>query len=465
VAKEHSGEERLAELTWRTVKLRVSLLVLTILSLLIVWSALTGGDKQAREIDIKFCQQLIGESNERMQGNLETEVWCTPDGARNYVEGKRSANQIILMGSEALEESNKEAADKLLKQYVETNKVFAEYDAKRRAAYPLQIQLSSEYSGGHVILNGRFVAQLLPFCVLIVLSVVVLLGFQQKVYQHQLSSLLSESHDEQDRELRIARGQFFAGIVQGRSSTISSYLVLSPERLATGTLYLFSLTLFFCVLFAYISKLVNLTDSVFFSYPCAVLVAVFVLTFWLSRTRRHYTQFYRPMARVTQVGHRIAMLRRTHWLKIVLVVVGIVSLVLPWASGPGFHGNFLRGFRFLLRQPILNQVGDVIFVPIDPSIFLEIRIQVAVALLFLLVCGLSGGLELRGNKWHSTPFQKAQKMLAILVLFLSMNYLLYMAILESGGVLEDNPFLSQWVSKAHGMPMSLYDPSYGFVIF
>jgi hypothetical protein len=370
-----------------------------------------------------------------------------------------------LMGKEALEESNKEAADKLLKQYVETNKEFAEYDAKRRAAYPLQIQLSSEYSGGRVILNGRFVAQLLPFCVLIVLSVVVLLGFQQNAYQQQLSSLLSDSHDEQDRELRIARGQFFAGIVQGRSSTFSKYYVLSPERLATGTLFLFSLTLFVSVLFAYISKITNLTDSVFFSYPCAVLGAVFVLTFWLSRTRRQYAQFYRPVVRVTQTSHRIAMFRRTHWLTIFLAVVGFVSLVLPWAKGPGFSGNLLRGFRFLHRQPILNQVGDVIFVPIDPSLFLEIRIQVAVALLFLLICGLSGGLGLRGNELLSTPFHRAQKMLAILVLFLSLNYMLYMAILESGSELEDNPFLPQWFSNAHGMPMNFYDPSYGFLIF
>jgi hypothetical protein len=159
------------------------------------------------------------------------------------------------------------------------------------------------------------------------------------------------------------------------------------------------------------------------------------------------------------------MFRRSHWLKIFLAVVGFVSLVLPWANGPGFSGHFLRGFRFLLRQPILNQVGDVIFVSIDPSIFLEIRIQVTFALLFLLVCGLSGGRGLRGNELFSTPFRRAQKMLAILVLFLSLNYLLYMAILEGGSELEDNPFLTKWFSKAYGMPMNVYDPSYGFLIF
>jgi len=48
MSKVNDSEERLAELIWRTVKLRVSLLVLTILVLLVVWSAMASGKKQAR---------------------------------------------------------------------------------------------------------------------------------------------------------------------------------------------------------------------------------------------------------------------------------------------------------------------------------------------------------------------------------------------------------------------------------
>jgi hypothetical protein len=223
------AEERLAELIWRSIKLRVSLLVLTIFLLLIVWSGLINGDKRAQEVDVKFCQQLAAESDKELSNSSPPSagIWCTPRNARNYIEGARSTKQILLLGSEATDD--KDARNKLLQKYNERVAALAEYDSERRAAYLLQIQLPSEYSGSNVILNGQFVAKLLPFFVLIVLSVIVLLGFQQAAYKQQLAFLLKKSDSATDRGLTLARGQFFAGVIPARAPLISRYLFLTPE--------------------------------------------------------------------------------------------------------------------------------------------------------------------------------------------------------------------------------------------
>ena len=456
--REIDAEERLAELIWRTIKLRVSLLVLTILVLLIVWSALASGNKQAQLIDIDFCKQLIAETNQELPViSLSAETWCDASNAHKYVEGGRTANEMLLMASQATSESNKTVADKLLKQYVAKKFEFAEYDEKRRAAYPLQIQVSSEISGSNIILNGQFVAMLLPFCVLLVLSVIILLGFQQASYKQRLVSLLASRRDGSDRALRIARGQFFAGIIQDRDSIFSKVLVLSPERLATGSLYILLVALFAVDVFLYIANIIDLTNSIFFSYPFLVYSVVFVLGFLLLRTRRFYLERPRPVA-------GFGPSRGTRWLEGTLAVVGISSFILPWASGEGSIAP-LWGFRLLLRQHSIRQIGDIVTHPLAPGLFFEVRIQMILALLFLVICSFNSIFRFSRNRWLKRGLQNVQQLTAILILFLSLNFLIYIAILESGRFLEDNPFLAHFYEHEQGYPMSFYNPTYGFILF
>ncbi len=145
MSKVNDSEERLAELIWRTGKLRVCLLVLTILVLLVVWSAMASGKKQARSVDIDFCQQLIAEQNREIpSGALSAATWCTPEGSRNYVEGVRATNGILLMGGQALSENEatKQGAEKILNQYTERKKILEAYDSKRHDAFPLNTQVA-----------------------------------------------------------------------------------------------------------------------------------------------------------------------------------------------------------------------------------------------------------------------------------------------------------------------------------
>src|SRR5580704_922583 len=106
MSKNDDGEIRLAELTWRTVKLRVSLLVLTNLILLVVWSSMANGKKQAGAVDAEFCKRLVAEQNNATPAiDLLDAAWCTKDGARNFVEGARLANGILLNGWSVLYEN------------------------------------------------------------------------------------------------------------------------------------------------------------------------------------------------------------------------------------------------------------------------------------------------------------------------------------------------------------------------
>jgi hypothetical protein len=430
--------------------------------LLIVWSALVNGDKRAREVDIQFCQESVAQTNKELPIlSVSADVWCSPENARNYDEGARVANEIILKGSAAADK--KDAAEKLLQKYIATKKRLAEYDEKRRAAYPLQIQLSSEYSGSSVILNGQFVAKLIPFCVLIVLTIVILLGFQQAAYKQQLVFLLGDDNaTATDRLLRLARGQFFAGVTKGRTS-FSRHLILTPERLAMGSLYVLLFAVFSAVLFAYIATIINLTDSIFVSYPFAVYAAAFVLGCLSLRTRGSYLECFRAR----NVAPRVNLIRRPRTIRawvVVLAAIGFFTLLLPWASSTGSIPS-LRGFEFLFPQHTIAQFGPVLMYSLDPRTFLEVRFQVWIALLFLLISALHGVHPFSGNLFVARALRKARAWLAILVLFLSLNYLIYMAILEYGGELEDNPLLSHLFSNDQGYPMNFYNPAYGFLIF
>src|ERR1700674_4594282 len=165
-------ETRLAELIWRTVKLRVSLLIFSILGLLLVWSALINGNQEAQKVDDKFCAYLVNRNNsiqkllaanyKRTTGKdtlqpiiHNPEDICSGTVSRVHVEATRYTDEIMPLCSihwegtrfciEPLEPAGPPGLSGILNA---SSKAFADYDIQRRAAYRLEIHLSSEYSGG-----------------------------------------------------------------------------------------------------------------------------------------------------------------------------------------------------------------------------------------------------------------------------------------------------------------------------
>jgi hypothetical protein len=288
--KEKGAEDRLAELIWRTLKIRIFLLVLAIGIQLVVWSALTSGDQKAQEVDIRFCQQLLDDQEKRFPTITQNpDVWCTPESARSYVEATRAASPIVLAAVQSAGQKETDEAKSLRKTYSDSVSEFAEYDRNRRQAFPLQLQFSSEYTGGNAILNGQQMAEFLPFGALILLSVIITLGCQQAFYKQELAILVNAPHSAESRALRVARSQFFADFGAAKNSR-PPHLTLSPDRLVVGTLYAIFAVLFIALIFDYASSIIHLTDSLFFSYSFALYSTAFILVTLVVRTHVAYSR-------------------------------------------------------------------------------------------------------------------------------------------------------------------------------
>jgi hypothetical protein len=173
MVNQHEYETRLAELVWRTVKLRVSLLILSILALLVVWSALINGNQEAQKVDHKFCVFLENHRNEIQKSLTDTlnrlnpgnnklqpfiqdpENTCSGGVSRTDIESIRYADETTPL--DALPGHLPDDVVGILK---EDRKAFGDYDIQRRGAYRLQLHLSSEYSGGSVEVNALSVAEI-----------------------------------------------------------------------------------------------------------------------------------------------------------------------------------------------------------------------------------------------------------------------------------------------------------------
>ena len=469
MVKHTDDESRIADLIWRTLKLRISLLVVIIVALLLVWSAMSNGKRQAQGVDQEFCQQLIAEQSKRTPIlTLEPAVWCTPQGARNYNEAARFGNDFLLTAWQALgeDESSKEQADRIFQQYKAIKDILDHYDVKRYEAFPLQVQLSSEYSGGSLVLNGRVAAELLPFFAMIVFSIVVVLGFQEAAYRRELQNILRKpGQSAGNHAIAIVRGQFFAGLDSKPHSGVSSLGVLSPERMAIGTLYVLFATCFVFVVVSVISDLVHLTDSILLSYPAAILGAALIFLLLLANTQKRY----RALASGVEESKEKAkgwVIRTIQWAVLVFSLVGILSLLFPWTSG----ADALQGYRFLLRQKGVSQPGGVVQFPIDPSIFRELRPQLTFAVAFVALTAIRAVLYLRRIRSPFNGMTKVQYVMAVVVLFCCVNLLTYMAILQFGSGFAANPWptlMSIAVEESHeyGAPLLFFDPAYGFLVF
>jgi len=299
----NESEVRLAELIWRTVKLRVSLLILTIVVLLVVWSSLSNGSREAEKIDRTFCEYLVDQQN-TLQKNLDqqareslhpnpgtprpqplvlsSEDTCHVGSSRTWIEITRNTDEMLSWPTTS-------PFDLLAKAANERRKAFVDYDTKRHEAYRLQIQLSSEQSSSTIIVNALTVAKVIPFCVLAVLTVVVVLGFQQSAYRRQLRShLRNRAGDDLFQAMAVA--QFLAAPFRQASSRVEKWLEVPPVGLAVGTLSIAVVLLLLGVISSFTLTLVYLTDSIIFSYPFALYACLILLTCMLMVTRRSYLE-------------------------------------------------------------------------------------------------------------------------------------------------------------------------------
>jgi hypothetical protein len=480
------AEVRLAELIWRTVKLRVSLLALFIASLLVVWLAVASGNPAAQKIDSDFCRQLFIETGTPQGDMLNEERVCASNSALAYIETRRRFDKLI-----PPETYDDETSTKQLDALKARQSRFTDYDARRREAY--RIQLSLPYTASTVPVNALLLADASPFCVLLVVAIVLALGLQQRCYAQNLAVLLHEKNTTGERATISALTQFFAGNLSKLESDKRLYLVykrplaLFPETMAVSLLLL-ALTLTSLKLLAdYDPTVAHPTESILFSYYSLLFSLSSVLFVFLRRTQALYAgliaeRMGAPVGSALFFGCRKKWHQLAHYLRsstvfsmrlgramvILLVPLGFGCLLLPWVQPWP-----LAGYQFLLHQRTMatGEPYSIVFYPIAPSLFLEIRFQLMIALLFFLICMLHAVLEPFLTGTVDRILRNVRAGLGFSVALLALNALFYLAVLEYESTttnpwpMLDLMFPSTGLATLRTFPLLFENPAYGFWIF
>lgn len=233
---------------------------------------------------------------------------------------------------------------------------------------------------------------------------------------------------------------------------------------------------------------IHTADSIFFSYYFLLFCAATVLCGLLIKTRSMYAEVIaqrigspvmsarlfwvsRIRQRTTAVldNHTVVGTRLSLVLSSAATLLGFVFFFLPWTQQ-----RMLAGYQFVIPQkpiPGMMSGGPLhlpMFYPVDPRVFQEIRYQVVVALLFLLMCVVHSILLIARKAKHLEKVVfRARLWAGYAVAFLAANYLFYMAILQYESQAPNSMALTKYLFSSNivggrGLPMMLYDPAYGF---
>jgi hypothetical protein len=232
-----SAEQRLTQLIGRTYRLKISVLVLLLVSLLVLWSTLTGGQHLAEQIDEDFCQQLAGNAYYGFSGIASSAC----DGiASQYLTISLARNMHNNYVADRTKTIPDQAAD--MDRYLSRIRQFQDYDQRRRFAY--KIEVSFPYTKGSIFLDGVLIADVWPLFAISALAVTILLGFKERCYEIHLAALLKKVEPKDARATQFALSEFRSGSLTEASingELVFAYrrpFVLSPEGILGGALYL-----------------------------------------------------------------------------------------------------------------------------------------------------------------------------------------------------------------------------------
>jgi hypothetical protein len=496
-----TAEVRLAELIWRTIKIRLLLFLLTIVAILLIWTTLEAGRKQSVLLQKEFAQQEISLLKKFEAGGnatlksipdeltstqtLEKQAAVTP---RIFIETERRIISMLLPTLGLDEQSVK--AHQFLE---ERQQALDDYDRRQIEAF--RIEVSLPYLRSSVTVTALSLSNGWPFFVIGMLLVVITLGYQQKNYELILSLERTKWGTEREKARSLALAEFFGGSLtkhRNHGEEVWVYyrrLALYPESFIMGCMYLAVLYLSIQLLAVYNPTLVHATDSIFFSYYSAIWTASVFSGFLIYGTRAYYwRELVDAMGAKVISGHlsfaasarrRIresipavwyTRLSRHDLVGFVLAGLGLTLVFFHWTQPP----FSLRGFQFLLHQDPMSTAGGIAFFRIDPYVFREMRIQVSFGVLFLIAC-LCQSLSETWQRPLSTRVSRFIRLLRVsmgyVLLYLAGNFLLYLGILQyQSGTDLSTPVLDLIISprgmdSPRGLPLLFYNPTWQFVVF
>jgi len=455
----NSDIDRLAGLIWSSVKLRGTILLIAFLGLMTMWSSLEDGNKKALDTDKTICYALS-----QVLQVPNPQIYCVNVG----IFSSRVINEQVRAGIAALPNAYRNSD--VLKSMLE------QYDRERRADYDTKLPFSFVGINSSLNINTLSLAKVAPFIALTVIAAVVILEFQERYYKREMTRLLKKAHQD-ELSLAWARSRFFVGVPydhkeeSGGRFPFGRIVGPSPESLFLAALYIGFIYSLVILLRGFSDNVVHLTDSVFFSYVFAFYAALFLTVWLLLNTRNAYRSQREPLDRRNGIANASSVLSLP-WLRVTVAAVGLASFGLPWLMRLErdqsvryihVHAYLLsNGFHFLLHQtPLLDNNGHPIL--ISPQTFGEIRIQLWFSILFLLICVLDSlGLPGRYRVFGSL-LGKLCLWISLAILFLSVNYWVYMCVLWYQLTLG-----VPWpvvVPNFNGVSMINFAPAYGFWIF
>ena len=482
-------DSRLSELIWRAIKLRVSILLLCIVVLLITWSSLEVGNRKALEIDNSFCLKV---SEGVQQIDLATwKLQQSPpprsDAPANVILGSADycsrigdlrywiQYQQLALESSLWDPKTPEAIRKLQQSVLDG---LADYDIRRKEAFRLDVRLSSGYSESSIEANALSVAEVIPFIAVGLLVLYFMIGFQEAGLRTQLRLQLDRHGSEEDNspDLFVSNSQYLVSPCDSAGSIWPPAFLYSPDRFATVMLLLSAIYLLFRVTGEFISELNTITDSIFWSYPFGLYTAVFaaVLILILSRRQSSTVAVQIGPVRTSTVratisapaggiprflfGMRMVFVSVSKWVTLVLVAIAVGCMFFPLAWRD--WGGPIYGYEWLLNHDPSNRWIGAAGQAMNLTLFQEVRFEILVALAFLVLCALSAFEHLLAWPRLRKIVRKLSFLGAVVVAFLSINYLIFMAILEA----EAFDLLLRQGNEARGS-MIFYDPGAAYWVF
>lgn len=482
-------DSRLSELIWRSVKLRISILIVCIFFLLTTWSSLEVGNRNAREIDKSNCLKVADDAQQRSKLEHRAFLQRFPDlqkyenengypiqAATDFCAELKNIHYYLQSLQAEMKASNPQKAKD--EEEIENNiwKSLSDYESKRKEAYRIELKIASEYSENNVEANALSVAAAIPFIVISLLVLYFMIGRQEGGLRNQLRLEVARLDlDETGSPDRLAaKSQYFVSPRDrvGKFGLLQS--LNSPDKFANILLLFSTLYLLFTVTGEFVDELPSLTDSVFGGYSFWLYAVSFFAILLVIASHRHFSatepprsadhRIILPEYRTENLQHTVGPRRfvRSVWRWAIFASVGLAFLCLfvPWAHrdwNPN-RGTSIYGYEWLLEQNPANHWIGPAAQSMELTEFRQIRVEILIALTFLILCVLCELRFARNERQIKIIARQFRTVAAVVVVFLSIHYLIFMEILEERGA-------PSALLPGGGGSMWFYSPAFGYWIF
>lgn len=483
-------QKRLADLIWRSYRMKMALLIGGLACILLISSALRNGRKVVAEINTRSVAARL-----RWVGDLKAIAlqaaplvsnpsYLDPSEAEIIDEVEFRLYSMFLtaipLPTIPPQDPKQAAAAERLRGRCNELQRFIE---ERQNAYNLEFGISNVKSS--VFVNALVIIDFWPVILLCTLAAVAAVTMRQHAYEVILSKMIQESQGKEEKAVRSAFTGFLAGELRAvtfGNEQIFVYrrsLILLPEPLITLCLLIALLYLSIGLPATEMRSLFRL-NSTLFGYHTALIVFGGLLIFVLAATKSYYDSIIREATGATvlswlgfQIGSGTRMIESRLSTKsmytvavFVLCAIAITSLFLPWL------GNWrLSGFELFLPQKPIVPNSPIAFYKIEPTLIREMRVELAIALTFIVVM-------LFGRLVHRRHLESAILRLSyyysFIVFALMVNIVVYLMLLGYNAqrtIIEamlNMIFPSDSIAALtapRGLPLVIQYPMYGFFLF